>query len=70
MAGFMASTPAPPWWNPLLMIVVTLGLSHWWQRQKVLAGDASLSTLFQSVYALALVALVYVWLEPQSTAPG
>src|SRR5581483_8777374 len=23
-----------PWWNPALIIVITLGLAHWWQRQK------------------------------------
>jgi hypothetical protein len=29
--------PAPaPWWNPVLMILLALGLSFWWQRQRVL----------------------------------
>jgi uncharacterized membrane protein len=70
LVKFMDSAPAPPWWNPLLMIAVTLGLSHWWQRQKVVIGDSSLGTFFQTAYALALVALIYVWLEPQNSAPG
>jgi hypothetical protein len=33
------------------------------------SGDASLSALFQTAYAIALVALVYVWLEPQNSPP-
>jgi len=70
LGRFMDGTPTPSWWNPLLMIVVTLGLSHWWQRQKTVSGDASLSVLFQTAYAIALVALVYVWLEPQNAPPA
>ncbi len=70
LVKFMHGRPTPPWWNPLLMIVVTLGLSRWWQRQKVVVGDAWLSTFFQSAYALALVALACVWLAPQNSPPG
>jgi uncharacterized membrane protein len=70
LAKFMDGVPTPPWWNPLLMIVVTLGLSHWWRQQKVIAGDASMSVAFQTAYALALVALVYFWLEPQNAPPA
>ena len=25
----------PPWWDPVLMIAISLGLSHWWQTQKL-----------------------------------
>lgn len=70
LVRFMDGASSPPWWNPLLMIALTLGLSHWWRRQKVLAGGASLGLMFQTAYALALVALVYVWLEPQNSAPA
>jgi len=69
LGKFMDGTPLPSWWNPLLMIGLTLGLSHWWQRQRAVPGDKSLSSLFQAAYAIALVALVYVWLEPQNSAP-
>jgi hypothetical protein len=69
LVRFMDSASSPPWWNPLLMVGLTLGLSHWWQRQKVLMGEASLGVTFQTAYALALVALVYVWLEQQNSAP-
>ena len=27
----------PPWWNPVLMIVISLGLSHWWQGRRSLS---------------------------------
>lgn len=64
---FMEGTPAPPWWNPLLLIIVTLGLSHWWQRQKAIRLDASMSVSFQTAYALLLVALIYIWLEPRNS---
>ena len=30
------NAPAPAWWKPVLMIVISLGISHWWQTQKVL----------------------------------
>jgi hypothetical protein len=70
LVKFMEGSPTPPWWNPLLLIAVTLGLSRWWQRQKVVTVDASLGVAFQTAYALALVALVYVWLEPQNSAPA
>jgi hypothetical protein len=67
---FMGGSTTPPWWNPLMMIAITLGLSQWWQRQKAIVGDPSLSTICQAVYALALVALVYVWLEPRNSGPA
>ena len=59
----------PPWWNPALMIALTLGLSHWWQRQKVLAEGTELKWLLQGLYALALIGVVYSWLEPRVGAP-
>ena len=65
---FADSAIKPPWWNPLLMIGATLGLSHWWQRQKGVGGGAALSNLCQTIYALTLVALVCVWLEPHNSS--
>ena len=41
LAPFCDGAIPPPWWNPLLMIAITLGLSHWWQRQKVVGGGAT-----------------------------
>src|SRR5436190_6521435 len=30
------SQPLPSAWNPLLLMAILLGLSHWWQKQKIL----------------------------------
>ena len=59
----------PPWWNPLALIAVTIGLSHWWQKQKTLVVDKKFSTGCQTIFALASVALVLVWLHPLVEAP-
>src|SRR6185369_14555894 len=40
----------------------------WWQRQKVVGGGATLSNLCQTIYSLALVALICVWLEPHNSS--
>lgn len=57
----------PPWWNPLVMIGITLALCHWWQRQKTVVTTGASSTVLQTTYAVALVALVLVWLEPHNS---
>ena len=57
-----------PWWNPLLLIGVALGLSHWWQRQKVLATSSQVSAGWQFLYALGVVGLLYSWLHPKVEA--
>ena len=59
----------PPWWNPLTLIAVTVGLGHWWQKQKTLVVEKNFSTGCQSIFALAAVALVLVWLHPLVSAP-
>ncbi len=51
-----------PWWNPLLLLALTLFLSHWWQKQKALVLTASAVKFWQGMYALALVAVLYFWL--------
>jgi len=56
---------SPPWWNPVLLIGLTLGISHWWQKQKVLSIPAALARFWQALYAVAIIALVYYWLAPQ-----
>ena len=60
----------PPWWNPLALIIVTVGLGHWWQKQKTLVVEKNFSTGCQSIFALAAVALVLVWLHPLVHAPA
>jgi len=67
LTRFVGAKLMPPWWNPALLIALTLGLSHWWQRQKVVRSGATLSNLCQTLYSLALVALICVWLEPHNS---
>ncbi len=50
-----------PWWNPLLLVGMTVFLSHWWQKQKVLPLTSSAVQFWQGIYALAIVAMLYFW---------
>ena len=74
---------SPPWWNPVLLIGLTLFLSHWWQKQTIItprdtsdtvsAGrllPAELAAFWQALYALAIVSVFYVWLSAQVQAPA
>lgn len=58
----------PPWWNPLALIAVTLGLSHWWQRQKTVVISPQTFVWYSALFALAAVAVVIVWLHPLVSA--
>lgn len=69
LAHFIEPNVAPPWWNAVLLVAITIGLSHWWQRQKVLACDAQLSGLWQGLYALATVGVLYFWLNRLAGGP-
>ena len=67
---FILPSASPPWWNPALMIAVTVGLSHWWQRQKVLKTDSRAPLFWRGFYALALMGVLYFWLNPLVDAPA
>jgi hypothetical protein len=56
----------PPWWNPVLLIVITLVLSHWWQRQKFPELGSQFGLFCQGLYALAIVGVFYSWLAPKT----
>lgn len=58
----------PPWWNPILLIGITLAVSHWWQKQTVIVIRPAVSLIFQTLYAAALVPLTLNWLSPNVTA--
>ncbi|HEX9047416.1 MAG TPA: DUF2339 domain-containing protein, partial [Verrucomicrobiae bacterium] len=60
----------PPWWNPLALLAVTLGLSHWWQHQKTLVMNHEWNLGCTTTFALAAVAVVLVWLHPLVSAPA
>lgn len=57
-----------PWWNPALIIVITLGLAQWWQRQKSLLFREPVGLVLQGIYALAVVGLLQFWLQPRFDA--
>jgi uncharacterized membrane protein len=58
-----------PWWNPALLIAISLVLSHWWQHQKSVPATRELAVTWQGLYALAIVGLIYYWLNPKVEAP-
>ncbi len=68
LAEYLEHTP--PWWNPLLLIAITFGLSHWWQKQKTLILDKQFTLACQGIFALASVALIFVWLHPLVSVPA
>ena len=68
MFHFMNHTP--PWWNPLAIIAVTVGLSHWWQHQKSLVISRNIFVCYSTLFALAAVAVALVWLHPLLSPPA
>jgi hypothetical protein len=60
----------PPWWNPLAIIAVTIGLSHWWQHQKSVPVNRDGFAIGAGIYALAAGGVAVVWLHPLVGAPG
>ncbi|HTB84945.1 MAG TPA: DUF2339 domain-containing protein [Candidatus Sulfotelmatobacter sp.] len=59
----------PPWRNPLAIIVVTIGLSHWWQHQKALAVSRNIFVCYSLVFTLAAVGIALVWMHPLLSPP-
>jgi len=70
LARFSDPLTPPPWWNPVLLIGITLAVSHWWQRQTTIVIRPQASLIFQLLYAAALVPLVLNWLSPNFTSEG
>ena len=68
LARFSDPLTPPPWWNPLLLIGITLAVSHWWQKQKTIVISPTVGMTFQTIYAAALVPLILNWLSPNFTA--
>ncbi len=67
---FYFLTITPPWWSPLIVIAVTVGLSHWWQHQKILTISRETFVCYSTLFALAAVAVAIVWLYPLVSAPA
>lgn len=68
LAKFIDPLMPPPWWNPLLLLGLTLGLSHWWQKQQTITLRPAVNTVFQSIYAIAIITILHNWLGPQFTS--
>ncbi len=59
---------ALPAWRPVLLLLGTLAVIHWWTRQTVL-GHRKLAETLETGYALAVVALLYSWLHGHFAEP-
>ena len=58
-----------PWWNPLTLIAIVAGISHWWQKQKTLVAEEKAGWFFQMIYAAAAVMVTVLWLPPLMDIP-
>jgi len=70
LSQIISPATSSPWWSSAAVITITLGLSHWWQRQRVLQCEPQISQFIQGLYALALIGLMYNWLHPHFSAPA
>ena len=64
------TSPTPAWWKPVLIIAVSLGLSHWWQKQKVIELRSQVGLFWQGLYALAIIGVLYGWLGQKCDLPA
>ena len=60
----------PAWWKPALMIVISVGLSHWWQTQKTITLRSQAGLIWQGLYALAIIGVLCAWLGPKTDLPA
>ncbi len=58
-----------PWWNPCLLIGMSLVLSHWWPRQKILEARTQAGLLWPALYAVGINLVLYLWLTPKDNVP-
>jgi hypothetical protein len=70
LGQFAARSVAVPWWSPVLLLGATLAVSHWWQRQSVLACDHRVRLPFQGVCALGVVGVLWGWLAHRLSPPA
>lgn len=67
--NWVEQAPTLPWWNPALLIGLSLVLSHWWPRQSIIQPAADGRMLWPALYAVAINLVVYLWLAPKENAP-
>ncbi len=58
-----AETAPAPWWSPLPVVIVALGLLHWWQRQHVVKLNEEQRTIVELAFAGAAVATGIWWMQ-------
>jgi hypothetical protein len=66
---FTLNHAARPWWNAVIVIVITLAVALWWQRQKTLTFKEPVALMFQGMFAVAVVGVFFLWLMPHFTGP-
>jgi hypothetical protein len=57
-----------PWWNPVIVILVTLYISRWWQTRGAHLIPKWELILVQVVAAIGVVAVLFFWLEGSLTS--
>jgi hypothetical protein len=57
-----------PAWRPALLLAATLVVLHWWTRQTVV-GDRKLGGFFEGGYALAVIPMLFTWMNAHCTPP-
>lgn len=65
----LSGQPQLPWWNPAVTAVISVGLGHWWQRQRSLDCTEVMRQAWQGLYGLATVGLLFCWLHPVFSPP-
>jgi uncharacterized membrane protein len=58
-----------PWWDPALLIGMSLALSHWWPRQNIVQPKGQNGMLWPALYALGINLVLYFWLSPKESPP-
>ncbi len=61
----LSENDAAPWWNSAALIAITVALSHWWQRQRTIVASKTQGNVWQGLYGLGVVAVLYFWLRPE-----
>jgi hypothetical protein len=67
LLNWMYHAPVLPWWNPLLLVALSLVLSHWWPRQTIVQPKAHNGIVWPALYAFSINLVLYSWLVPKET---
>jgi hypothetical protein len=54
---------AGPWWHPLPPVIASLGLGHWWQRQRSVRIEAQHRHLLLVACAVGFTVVAYLWMQ-------